>query len=59
LKERTQHSCEDNIEIDLKGISWESVEGIHLIWDSDQWQALMTTVMNVQVPQRAGNFLIM
>jgi hypothetical protein len=30
--------------------SWEGVDWIHLAQDRDQWQALVNTVMNLQVP---------
>jgi hypothetical protein len=34
------------------GIDW-----IELATDRDRWQALVNVVMNLQVPQNAGNFL--
>jgi hypothetical protein len=33
------------------------VDRIHLAQDRDQWCALVNMVMNLQVPQKAGNFL--
>jgi len=33
---------EDNIRMDLTEIGWESVDWMHLIQDSDQWQVLVT-----------------
>jgi hypothetical protein len=34
----------------LKGMGWEGVVHIHLAQDRDQWQAVVNTVMNLQVP---------
>jgi hypothetical protein len=36
---------------------WEDVDCVHLAEDRDQWQAHVSTVMNLQVPYKAGNFL--
>jgi hypothetical protein len=41
---------EDYIRIDLREIGWEGAEWIHLAQDRDQWQAVVNTVMNLQVP---------
>jgi len=30
---------------------------IHVVWDMDQLQVLVNTVMTLQIPLRAGNFL--
>jgi len=49
---------EDNIRMDLREICWEGVEWIHLDQDRYQWQTLVNTVMNLWVPYKAGNFLI-
>jgi hypothetical protein len=38
-----------DIEIDLKGIRWEAVQGIYLAWDRDHWRALLNTTMNILV----------
>jgi hypothetical protein len=54
---RTRHRWEDNIRMSLRGIGWEGVDWIHLAEDRDQWQTVVNTVMNFQVPQKAGNFL--
>jgi hypothetical protein len=34
----------------LRAIRWD-------VMDSDQWRALVNTVMNLRVPQNAGKFL--
>jgi hypothetical protein len=41
----------------LRGIGWEGVDWMHLVHDSDQWWALVNTVINLQVPLKAGHFL--
>jgi hypothetical protein len=51
-------SCRwEDITIDFREIVWEDVDWIHLNQDGDQWQALVNMVMNLQVPQKAENFL--
>jgi hypothetical protein len=40
---------EDNIRMDLSEIGWEGVDWIHLPQDTDQWWALVNTVMNLRV----------
>jgi hypothetical protein len=40
----------DDIEMDLRGIRWDSMDWIHLAQDSDRWRALVNTVMNLRVP---------
>jgi len=35
----------------------EFVDWIHLTQDKDQWLAVVNTVMNIRVPEKAGNFL--
>ena len=36
---------------------FDNVNWIHLIHGRDKWRALVNVVMNLQVPQNAGNFL--
>jgi hypothetical protein len=43
--------------MDLKVISWESVDWFDLADDTDKWLALVNTVMNLRVTQNAENFL--
>jgi hypothetical protein len=54
---RPRHRWEDNIKIDLGEIGFGNVDWIHLTQDRDRWRALVNTVMNLRVPQNAGNFL--
>jgi hypothetical protein len=47
---RPRHIQEDNIKMDLREIGWEGVDWMHLAQDRDQWQALVNTATNLQVP---------
>jgi hypothetical protein len=40
----------DNIKMDLKEIGWDGVDWVDLARDSDQWRALVNTVMKLRVP---------
>jgi hypothetical protein len=40
----------DNIKVDLSKIEWSGVDWIGLAQDTDQWRALVNTVMNLWVP---------
>jgi hypothetical protein len=48
---------QDNIRIDLREIGWCGMDWIDLAQDRDQWRALATTVMTLQVPYIVGIFL--
>jgi hypothetical protein len=41
---------EDNIRIDLRKIGWKAVEWMYLARDTNKWQVLVDTVMNLRVP---------
>jgi hypothetical protein len=43
--------------MDVEETGCENVDWNHLDKDSDQWRALLNTVMNLQVPKKAGNVL--
>jgi hypothetical protein len=47
---RPRRKEEDKIGMDLREIGWKCVDRIHLAQDSDQWRAIVNTVMNLQVP---------
>jgi hypothetical protein len=40
----------DNIKIDLREIGRDGVDWIDMAQDSDQWSALVNTVLNIRVP---------
>jgi hypothetical protein len=35
---------------DFRGIGWDGVDWIDMAKDRDQWRALVTKVLNLQVP---------
>jgi hypothetical protein len=54
---RPRYRWEDNIKMDLREIRFGDVDWIHLAQDRGRWQAFVNTIMNLWVPQNAGNFL--
>ena len=48
---------EDNIKIYLEEVGWEGMDWIDLALVWDGWWALVNAVMNLRVPQNAGNLL--
>jgi hypothetical protein len=40
----------DNIKMDVGEIGWGGMDWIDLAQDTDQWRALVSTVMNLRVP---------
>jgi hypothetical protein len=51
---RSRRKWEDNIKMDLQEMGWD-MEWIELAQDRDTWLALVNAVMNLRVPQNAGN----
>lgn len=45
--------------MDLKEIGRGNVECVHLATDRDQCRALVSRVMNLRVPQKVRNFLLL
>jgi hypothetical protein len=43
--------------MDLRAIRWGGIDWIDLAQDRDQWRTLVNTVLNIRVPQNAGDFL--
>ena len=54
---RPRPRWKDNIKIDIQEMGCGGIVWIDLAQDRDRWRALMTAVMNLRVPQNAGNFL--
>jgi hypothetical protein len=43
--------------MDVREMGWEGVDWIHLDQERDRLRAGVNTIMNLWVPQNAGNFL--
>jgi len=54
---RPRRIWEDNIKMDLEEVGCGDMDWIELAQDRDKWRALVNAVMNLRVPQNAGNFL--
>jgi hypothetical protein len=53
---RSRRRLEDTIKIDIQKVQWRDMDWIALAQDRDMWRALVNAVMNLRVPQNAGNF---
>jgi hypothetical protein len=40
----------ENIKMDLREIGWDRVDWVDMAQDTDQWRALLNTVLNLRVP---------
>jgi hypothetical protein len=40
----------DNIKMNLREIRWDGMDWIDVAQDTDQWRALVNTVINLRVP---------
>ena len=47
---RSRYRWEDNINMDLQEVGYGGMDLIDLAQDRNRWQALVNTVMNLQVP---------
>jgi len=60
LRERDQlddrRSREDNIKMGLQEVGCSHMDWIELAQDSDMLRALVNAIMNLRVPENAGNF---
>jgi len=54
---RPWHRWEDYIKMDLQEVGCGGMDWIELAEGRNRWQALKNAVMNLRVPQNAGNFL--
>jgi hypothetical protein len=54
---RPRRGWVDNIRMDLQEVGWGYVDWVGLAQDRDRWRTLVNAVMNLRVPQNAGNFL--
>jgi hypothetical protein len=48
---------EDNIKMDLQEVAWKNIDWIDMAQYKDKWRAIVNAVMNIRLPQNAGNFL--
>jgi hypothetical protein len=55
--ERPRHMWDDNVKMDLREIRWAGMDWIRLAQDRVQWMALVSTVMNLRVPENIWKFL--
>jgi hypothetical protein len=54
---RRRRMYEGNIRMDHREMGWQVVYRMHLLQDGDQWRAVVSTVMEFLVAQKARNFL--
>jgi hypothetical protein len=45
---------EGNIRMDRREIAWEGIDWMNLAQDREQWRALVDTIMNRRIAQKAG-----
>ena len=55
---RPRPRWEDNIKMNIQEVGREVMDWIELAQDRDRWRAFVNAVMNLRVPQIAGNLLI-
>jgi hypothetical protein len=47
---RPRRRWRDNIKMDLREIEWDGVDWMDMDQDTDQWRALVSTVLNLRIP---------
>jgi len=52
---RPRRRLEDNIKMNLQKVGWGAMDWIDLAQDKDTRRAHVNAVMNLRVPQNAGN----
>jgi hypothetical protein len=52
---RSRRRWVDNIRTDLGEVEWDDVDWIDLAQDRNWWRSLVNSVLNLRVPQNAGN----
>ena len=55
---RPRHRLDNKIKMDLQEVGRGCGDWLELAQDRDGWRALVSMVMNLRVPESAGNFLI-
>jgi hypothetical protein len=55
---RLWHMSESYINMDLQAVGWGSVDWMDLNKDRSGWKGIVKVVMNLLVPNSAGNFVI-
>jgi hypothetical protein len=55
---RPSYRWVDNIKINLREIGWDGMDETDLAQGTDQWRALVNTVMKLRVTYNIGKFLI-
>jgi hypothetical protein len=55
--QRPRRRREDNIKMDLQEVGCEGIDWNEMAQVRERWRALANAVMNLRVPQNAGNFL--
>jgi len=54
---RPRRRWEDNIKMDFKEVVGGCGDWMELAYDRDRWRTLVSTVMNIRVPKKCGEFL--